>query len=128
MAINAARLSCQVGDIYFSYIRSPRILVRGTRGEISDSKVRYLLGPTEPMEFDLQRVDAGIGGQPDTLEGVYFKSYVGGGEYLTKNGTGITGHRAAALYCQRESAAQRKRTRIELMNRCAAWCCSFCGK
>eukprot|EP01043_Picozoa_sp_COSAG02_P057573 COSAG02_NODE_7013_length_3227_cov_16.960038_1_plen_358_part_00 len=74
-----------VGDIYFSYIRTPRIVVRGTHGEIVDKQVRYLLGPTDPMEYQLERVDAGIGGQPDTLEGLYFKSFVGGGEYLTKN-------------------------------------------
>ena len=74
-----------VGDIYFSYIRTPRIVVRGSHGEIVDKQVRYLLGPTDPMEYQLERVDAGIGGQPDTLEGLYFKSFVGGGEYLTKN-------------------------------------------
>jgi hypothetical protein len=57
-----------VGDIYFSYIRAPRVLVRGDQGEITDSTVRYLEGPTEPMEFELKRLDAGVGGQPDTLE------------------------------------------------------------
>ena len=75
-----------VGEIYFSYIRAPRVLVRGDQGEISDSTVRYLEGPTEPMEFELRRLDAGVGGQPDTLEGVYHKGYLGGGEYLERNG------------------------------------------
>ena len=43
-----------VGDIYFSYIRTPRILVRGDQGEIRDTTVRYLMAPLDPMEFELQ--------------------------------------------------------------------------
>ena len=73
------------GDIYFSYIRTPRILVRGEQGEISNSSVRYLQSPTQPMEFEISRLDAGAGGQPDTLEGIYHKGYLGGGEYLETN-------------------------------------------
>jgi predicted dehydrogenase len=30
------------GDQYFSYVRSPRLLVRGERGEIVDEEIRYL--------------------------------------------------------------------------------------
>lgn len=48
------------GDQYLSSIRSSRVLVRGERGEISNTTARYLLGPSVPaVEFDLRRVDVG---------------------------------------------------------------------
>jgi hypothetical protein len=48
------------GDQYLSSIRSSRVLVRGERGEINNSTVRYLVGVDVPaIEYDLRRVDVG---------------------------------------------------------------------
>ena len=48
------------GDQYFSSIRSTRVLVRGVRGEINNTTVRYLMGVDMPaIEYELRRVDVG---------------------------------------------------------------------
>ena len=70
------------GDQYFSYIRSHRVLVRGQRGEINQTHVRHLLDFRTPMEFELQRVDAGHNGN---LEGYFHKGIVGGGRWWYEN-------------------------------------------
>lgn len=56
------------GDQYFSWIRSPRILIRGERGEINNMDVRYLTEPTLPVHLQLTRHQTGIDGN---LEGFY---------------------------------------------------------
>ena len=38
---------------YFSWIRSPRLLVRGEHGEINNNEVRYLLDFKSPITLDL---------------------------------------------------------------------------
>ena len=42
-------------DQYFSWIRSHRVLVRGERGEIHDTTVRYLEDATTPVTLELRR-------------------------------------------------------------------------
>ena len=70
------------GDQYFSHIRSHRLLVRGLRGEINQSRIRHLLDFRTPMEFELERRDAGLNGN---LEGYYHKGIVGGGRSWYEN-------------------------------------------
>jgi len=70
------------GDQYFSWIRSPRVLVRGERGEINNQTVRYLQDFRTPVEMDLRRLNAGEDGN---LEGYYFKGMMLGDEWLVRN-------------------------------------------
>ncbi len=70
------------GDQYFSWVRSPRVLVRGERGEIHDETVRFLRDFLTPAEFDLRRLDAG---QQGNLEGYYHKGYLAGEEWVYRN-------------------------------------------
>ena len=70
------------GDQYFSWIRSPRVLVRGERGEINDETVRFLQDYLTPVEFDFRRMDAG---QQGNLEGYYHKGYLAGSEWVYRN-------------------------------------------
>jgi hypothetical protein len=44
---------------YFSYIRSPRVGLRGSIGEIADHQVRYLRGLDEPVTQELRREQTG---------------------------------------------------------------------
>ncbi len=76
------------GDQYFSYVRSPRVLVRGERGEINNREVRYLQdyarwddGMTH-IELALRRVDAG---QYGNLEGYCHKGILAGDEWVYRN-------------------------------------------
>ncbi|QHW33877.1 Gfo/Idh/MocA family oxidoreductase [Paenibacillus rhizovicinus] len=59
------------GDQYFSWIRSPRLLVRGDSGEINNFDVRYLVDHLTPVHLQLTRQQAGLDGN---LEGYYLKS------------------------------------------------------
>ncbi|MEM7034336.1 MAG: Gfo/Idh/MocA family oxidoreductase, partial [Chloroflexota bacterium] len=70
------------GDQYFSWIRSPRVLVRGERGEINNQQVKYLQDFLTPVEFDLRRIDAG---QDGNLEGYYHKGILAGNEWIYRN-------------------------------------------
>jgi len=70
------------GDQYFSWIRSPRVLVRGERGEINNTTLRYLLDYLTPVELELRRVDAG---QQGNLEGYFHKGILAGGEWVYRN-------------------------------------------
>jgi hypothetical protein len=70
------------GDQYFSWIRAPRVLVRGERGEIKDGQVRYLQDVATPVEMVLRRVDAGLDGN---LEGYYHKGILAGDEWVYRN-------------------------------------------
>ena len=70
------------GDQYFSWIRAPRVLVRGERGEIKDGLVRYLQDFVTPVEIVLRRVDAGLDGN---LEGYYHKGILAGDEWVYRN-------------------------------------------
>ena len=70
------------GDQYFSWVRSPRILVRGERGEINNTTVRWLADCRTPITVELQRQDAG---QDGNLEGYYHKGILAGGEWVYRN-------------------------------------------
>lgn len=70
------------GDQYFSWVRSPRMLIRGERGEINNTQVRYLEDFRTPVTFDLQRQNAGENGN---LEGYYLKGIQGGNEWIYQN-------------------------------------------
>jgi len=70
------------GDQYFSWIRSPRVLVRGEKGEINNTALRYLLDYLTPVEVELRRSDAGADGN---LEGYYHKGILAGDEWVYRN-------------------------------------------
>ena len=70
------------GDQYFSWIRSPRLLVRGERGEISGTEVRYLADYRTPIVLTLRREDAG---QDGNLEGYYHKGILAGTDWVYRN-------------------------------------------
>lgn len=70
------------GDQYFSWVRSPRVLVRGERGEIVDERVSYLEDYRTPVYLDLKRVDAGLAGN---LEGYYHVGILAGSEWVYRN-------------------------------------------
>ena len=59
--------ACAAADI-----RATRLLVRGERGEIVDTTVRYLQDQATPVEFTLKRMDAGVDAfsTMDTHEGI----------------------------------------------------------
>jgi hypothetical protein len=67
---------------YFSWIRSPRVLVRAEEGEIKDAHVRLLKDFRTPLDFSLVRQDTGHDGN---LEGYYLRSITGNGEVLYNN-------------------------------------------
>lgn len=67
---------------YFSWIRSPRMLIRGERGEINNFEVKYLLDTGFPVANRLHRQDAGHDGN---LEGFYLKGVTLGAELLYEN-------------------------------------------
>ncbi|MBV8097984.1 MAG: Gfo/Idh/MocA family oxidoreductase [Verrucomicrobia bacterium] len=70
------------GDQYHSWIRSPRLMVRGEEGEINQTTVRLLKRFDTPFQFDLVRRDTGHAGN---LEGYSHRSISGGGEVLYEN-------------------------------------------
>ena len=70
------------GDQYFSWIRSPRVLVRGERGEINNSQVRYLKDFQTPVFLELTRANAGEDGN---LEGYYHKGIIAGEEWIYRS-------------------------------------------
>ena len=69
-------------DQYFSWVRSPRVLVRGERGEINGTTVRRLLDATTPVTFDLLRRDAGHDGN---LEGLHHAGITAGDSSVYRN-------------------------------------------
>jgi predicted dehydrogenase len=69
-------------DQYHSWIRSPRLLVRGERGEINDLTVRFLADFRTPVEADLKRQDTGHGGN---LEGHHHVGVRFGTEWVYRN-------------------------------------------
>ena len=69
-------------DQYFSWIRSPRMLVRGEKGEINNTRIRYLADFRTPISFEFVRQNAGEDGN---LEGYYHKGILAGNEWVYKN-------------------------------------------
>jgi hypothetical protein len=70
------------GDQYHSWIRSPRLLVRGEEGEINQTTVRLLQRFDKPFQFELVRRDTGHAGN---LEGYSHRTISGGDEVLYRN-------------------------------------------
>jgi predicted dehydrogenase len=70
------------GDQYFSWIRSPRVLLRGERGEINGLTVRRLVDALTPVEYDLVRRDTGHGGN---LEGHHHAGITAGDAWVYRN-------------------------------------------
>ena len=62
------------GEQYFSYIRSPHVIIRGSIGEIGNARVRCLTGLDEPVTLELRREQTGeegdLGGY--SLRGISF--------------------------------------------------------
>lgn len=71
-----------VGSMYHSYIRSHRVLVRGTRGEINLNRVRYLQDFQTPIDFEFKRVDMGHTGN---LDGHFNMGILAGETWAYKN-------------------------------------------
>jgi hypothetical protein len=69
-------------DQHRSYVRSNRVLVRGERGEVNQGRVRYLADFRTPIEFELERSDAGL---DENLEGYHHKGIQGGGRWWYRN-------------------------------------------
>lgn len=69
-------------DQYFSWIRSLSFTARGEKGEIKDSRIKYLKDFKRPIEFDLLRKNAGENGN---LEGFYLKGILAGEEWVYEN-------------------------------------------
>jgi predicted dehydrogenase len=70
------------GDQYFSWIRSKRLLVRGSKGEITEMSVRYLKDFQTPIEYELKRVNLGEYGN---LEGLGLRGILAGEEWIYEN-------------------------------------------
>lgn len=71
-----------VGEQYFSWIRSSRLLVRGVRGEMADDTVRTLADCRTPLR---QRLERWQGGERTNLEGLALQGYSVGGEWVYRN-------------------------------------------
>jgi predicted dehydrogenase len=69
-------------DQYRSWIRTRRLLVRGDHGEISATRVRYLVDYRTPITLDFVRQDAGTNGN---IEGYYHKGILAGSEWVYEN-------------------------------------------
>ena len=71
-----------IGAQYFSWVRSPRLLVRGERGEINGFTARWLLDHQTPVQVELLRRETG---QEGNLEGLYLEGYLAGETWLYRN-------------------------------------------
>lgn len=69
-------------DQHRSWIRSQEILIRGSKGEIKNSTLKYLKDYQTPIEIDLKRETAGAN---QNLEGYYLKGITAGENWLYKN-------------------------------------------
>jgi predicted dehydrogenase len=70
------------GTQYHTWLRSPRVLIRGDRGEINTQDVRYLIDFKTPLHNRLQRVDTGHTGN---LEGRYLRGITLGDQWVYEN-------------------------------------------
>lgn len=65
-----------------SWIRANRLLIRGPRGEISNSEVRYLVDFRTPVEYAIRRVERGT---EQNLEGKYLVGLSAGERMIYRN-------------------------------------------
>jgi predicted dehydrogenase len=74
---------------YRMWVRAPRLLVRGERGEIKDNELRYLKDFRTPVTLDLRRLDTGQNGSPEQYA---HRGILAGDEWIYRNpfpGTGL---------------------------------------
>ncbi len=71
-------------DQYWSWVRAPRVLIRGTRGEIVQDRITWLRDSQTPMSLVLERVD---GGQLGFLEGYHHHGFRFGEGWVYRNPT-----------------------------------------
>jgi hypothetical protein len=95
-------------DQYFSWIRSHRVLVRGTRGEIANLDASYLIDYKTPMKVRFQREDAGESG---SVDGNYHRGYLAGMDWWYQN---------PFAPCRLSDDEIAIATCLELMSRCAS--------
>ena len=69
---------------YLSWARAPRVLIRGTRGEIVQDRITWFRDSQTPMSLALERVD---GGQLGFLEGYHHHGIQVGEEWVYRNPT-----------------------------------------
>lgn len=69
-------------DQHRSFVRSNRILIRGERGEINNSEVRYLKDFRTPIECELIEKCAGLNGN---IEGYFIKGVLAGEQWVYTN-------------------------------------------
>lgn len=67
---------------YFSWIRGSRLRVRGTRGEIDDEVLRWLIDHATPMQGRIERRE---GGTRTNLEGKILHGHVADGAWCQRN-------------------------------------------
>lgn len=65
-----------------SWVRSGRLLVRGPRGEINNTEVRYLEDYLTPIQYSIRRVDAG---EDTNLEGHFLRGLLAGDSWVYRN-------------------------------------------
>lgn len=70
------------GDQYHGWIRSPRLTIRGERGEISGDELRYLADQRSPVLIRLLRQDTG---HFANLEDYHHLGILAGAEWLYRN-------------------------------------------
>ncbi|MDR6292162.1 MULTISPECIES: Gfo/Idh/MocA family protein [Inquilinus] len=70
------------GDQYHSWIRGPRVMVRGERGEIRDDELRYLEDHRTPVTLRLLRQDAG---QYADIQGHHHLGILAGADRVYRN-------------------------------------------
>jgi len=69
-------------DQYFSWIRAPRVLLRGERGEIDGMTMRTVEDATAPIALELIRRDTGHDGN---LEGLHHQGITAGDRWVYRN-------------------------------------------
>jgi predicted dehydrogenase len=69
-------------DQYHSWIRSPRLLVRGERGEIRDDELRFLQDHRTPVTLRLLRQDSG---HYADIQGYCHQGILAGAEWIYRN-------------------------------------------
>ncbi|MFL0410011.1 Gfo/Idh/MocA family oxidoreductase [Microbacterium paludicola] len=67
---------------YRSWIRTPRLQLRGSHGELRDTTVRRVRDHRTPVRSEITRLDAG---GPGNHEGMYLRGYQLDGQWLFRN-------------------------------------------
>jgi predicted dehydrogenase len=65
-----------------SWIRAERIVMRGERGELNNSELRYMRDYRTSVRLDMQRIDTGQASNPETY---YHRGFMAGESWLYEN-------------------------------------------